>query len=135
MVTGGSPHVADTWIQNFGTLAVEKGPSMAQKRMFHACGKFQIKGKTILMVVGGRESFDPKIFTKTSEYINLDKDATWKQGIKNKKKFHFFFFFLFYLFFQIFRGFFITFYNFLVFVSVSLKFFPHFFFFEFFYEK
>ena len=80
MVTGGSPHVADTWIQNFGTLAVEKGPSMAQKRMFHACGKFQIKGKTILMVVGGRENFDPKIFLKTTEYINLDEDATWKQG-------------------------------------------------------
>ena len=84
LVTGGftkgnQDHVPDTWVQNFGTLKVEKGPSMAKGRMYHACGKVQIGGETILMVVGGRESY-PGSYTKTTEYINLDGDAIWKDG-------------------------------------------------------
>ena len=65
--------IHQTWWQNVEALETTNGPTMNQDRSGHGCATMKFNGKTILMVVGGKNA------GKTSEYLDMDEMA-WKFG-------------------------------------------------------
>ena len=65
--------MAQTWWQNIEALETKSGPIMNHGRSAHGCATMKFNGKTILMVVGGKNS------GTTSEYLDMD-DMVWKFG-------------------------------------------------------
>ena len=82
LITGGAGHTRNTWYQYFDDRArgkQEGGPTMLTGRMFHACGKLEINGDTVLIVAGGRTVGN--VYLATSEYLNLNtNNLAWKEG-------------------------------------------------------